>query len=300
MSFSSEVKIELAKLIPDEECCKTAEAYGLVECGHTFSPASISINTENPDVFNTYLTFVSSVCGIEPSLAEISVRPSGIHTIRISEYSDRIKVLERFGHSANDVTIRLNRANLECERCAASYLRGAFLSCGALADPNADYHLELSVPYYRLSMDIMALMRELDFNVKLVKRKGSNVLYMKDSEQIEDFLTLIGATRAALEIMGIKVVKDIRNAANRIANCESANIDKTINAAMKYSDAIRKIESRIGLESLPDDLRELAVLRLDNPEMSLRELGEMLTVPLSRSGVNHRLNKILKIAEELG
>ena len=109
----------------------------------------------------------------------------------------------------------------------------------------------------------------------------------------------MGATKAALEIMGIKVVKDIRNAANRIANCESANIDKTVAAAIKYSNAIRKIQSRVGLDSLPGDLRELAAARLANPDLSLRELGEMLSVPLGRSAVNHRLNKILKIAESL-
>jgi DNA-binding protein WhiA len=300
MSFSSDVKHELSQLIPDEPCCKTAEAYGLVECGHTFSPSSISLNTESSDVFNAYLTFISSVCNLEPSSAEISVRASGIHTIRIPEYGDRLKILEHFGHSPSDVTIRLNRANLECELCAAAYLRGAFLSCGALTDPNSDYHMELSVPYYRLSMDIMSLMRELNFNVKLVKRKGSNVLYLKESGQIEDCLTMMGATKASLEIMGIKVVKNIRNTANRIANCENANIDKIITAALKYSNAIRKIESQIGLDSLPDELHELALLRLDNPDMSLRELGEMLNTPLSRSGVNHRLNKILKIADQLG
>jgi len=299
LSFSSEVKRELAALVPEQPCCRAAEAYGLLECGHTFSSSSISINTENPDVFNAYLSFVSSVCELNQSSFEIAVRKSGIHTIRIPGYQDRIKVLERFGHSPTDVSIRLNRANLECDNCAAAYLRGAFLSCGALTDPNSDYHLEFSVPYYRLSMDITALIRELDFNVKSVKRKGSNVLYLKESGQIEDMLTTMGATKAALEIMGIKVVKDIRNAANRIANCESANIDKTVAAAIKYSNAIRKIQSRVGLDSLPGDLRELAAARLANPDLSLRELGEMLSVPLGRSAVNHRLNKILKIAESL-
>lgn len=298
MSFSSDVKLELSRIMPNEKCCIAAEAYGLLECGHAFSAASIALHTENRAVCDTYRLFTQTACGLDDDAIDHSVRPSGINIVSIPREDDRIKVLNRFGHSANDVAIRLNRANFDCDKCAAAYLRGAFLSCGALTDPKTDYHLEFSIPYYRLSRDVLALMWELGFKARPVRRKGVYVLYLKESGQIEDCLTIMGATNASLEIMGVKIVKDIRNTANRIANCESANIDKTVAAAMEQIAAIRDIERRKGLDSLPEELRELALLRLENPDLSLRELGEMLPETLSRSGVNHRLKRIIKISKE--
>lgn len=297
MSFSSEAKEELARLIPGNFCCKTAEAYGLLECGHSFSASSISLQTENAVVSAAYRSFVETVCGLDPAALPESVRSSGIHIVSVPLAEDRERIIERFGHTVKDVSNRLNRANFECESCASAYLRGAFLSCGAVTDPNADYHMELSVPFHRLSLDLLALIGELGFNARLVRRKGNNIIYLKESGQIEDCLTLMGATKASLELMGVKMVKDIRNNANRIANCENANIDKTVSAAMKQVAAIREIERRQGLDSLPEELGELARLRLENPDLSLRELGEHLKQPLSRSGVNHRLNRLLEMAD---
>jgi len=215
----------------------------------------------------------------------------------VPELSDRIKIIERFGHATSDISVRINRANLECEYCAAAYLRGAFLSCGAVTDPNVDYHLELSTPYYRLSLDMLALMRELNLKVGLARRKGNNILYLKESEQIEDCLTMMGATDSTLELMGVKMIKNIRNNANRITNCESANIDKTVAAAMAQVAAIKEIDRRIGIKNLPDELREIAELRLDNPDISLRELSEKLQKPLSRSGVNHRMRRLMELSK---
>ena len=297
MSFSSEAKEELARLIPGNSCCKTAEAYGLLECGHSFSASSISLQTENAVVSAAYRSFVETVCGLDPAALPESVRSSGIHIVSVPLAGDRARIIERFGHTVKDVSNRLNRANFECELCASAYLRGAFLSCGAVTDPNADYHMELSVPFHRLSLDLLALIGELGFNARLVRRKGNNIIYLKESGQIEDCLTLMGATKASLELMGVKMVKDIRNNANRIANCENANIDKTVSAAMKQVAAIREIERRQGLDSLPEELGELARLRLENPDLSLRELGEHLKQPISRSGVNHRLNRLLEMAD---
>ena len=183
--------------------------------------------------------------------------------------------------------------------CPAALLRWAFLACGAVGNPETGYHLEFSVPYYNLSRDLLALLRELGFGAKHVCRKGAHVVYFKESEQIEDCLTLMGAPNASLELMGVKMVKDIRNNANRVTNCESANIDKTVAAAAVHVEAVRKIEARGGLELLPEDLREAARPRLENPDMSLRELGEAMEPPLSRSGVNHRLLRIVEFAEKL-
>lgn len=296
MSFSSEVKEELAGLLPENTCCASAEAYGMLECGHAFSTSSVSLQTENSRVADTYQALVSSCCGMEAAAISRITRPSGLHILQVESAAWRTKILDHYGHSSGDVTHRLNRANLECDSCPAAYLRGAFLSCGAITNPSTDYHMEFSVPYYNLSRDIQALMRELGFEARLIRRKGDNIIYLKESEQIEDCLTLMGATNASLELMGVKMVKDIRNTANRITNCENANIDKTVAAALEQVKAIEKIQQRQGLDSLPEELRELAQLRIDNPDCSLRELGELLSEPLSRSGVNHRLKRILEWA----
>ncbi|HJD24338.1 MAG TPA: DNA-binding protein WhiA [Firmicutes bacterium] len=300
MSFSSKVKDELSRFRPANACCAAAEAYGLAECGHAFSPSAVSLQTENPVVAAVYREFLSQVCVLPGDAWQDDARSSGTHIVTLPQERHRLRVLERFGHAAGEVSLRLNRANLECEECPAAYLRGAFLACGTVTNPSADYHMEFSIPHYPLSRDLLALMQELGFRARLVRRKGSQVVYLKESEQIEDALTLMGATGASLELMNVKMVKDIRNAANRIANCENANIDKTVAASLAQVEAIRKITEKQGLDGLPEELRELARLRLENPEMSLRELGEQLSEPLSRSGVNHRLRRIMELADKLG
>ena len=302
MSFSSDVKKELAGLLPEKTCCRAAEAYGLLQMGHAFTGGSISLQTENDAVAGLYTRLVPEICGIPPLTAaappEMEKRKA-YYIVTVEEEAQRRRVLERFGHTAGEVTVRLNRANLECDDCAAAYLRGAFLSCGAVTDPKADDHMEFSVPTHNLSRDLMALLGEQDFSPRMVRRAGGNVVYFKESEQIEDILTLMGAQDASLELMNIKILKDIRNKANRITNCESANIDKTVAAAAVHVEAVRKIQASCGLEALPEELRELARLRLEHPEISLRELSDLLPERLSRSGVNHRLRRIVEFADKL-
>lgn len=304
MSFSSDVKTEAARQLPEKACCRAAEAYGLLQMGHAFTGTAVSLQTENAAVAALYAQLMREICSVKPleitDPSEEGGKRKTYHMVTVEDTAQRRRVLERFGHTPEDVTVRLNRANLECEECAASYMRGAFLSCGAITDPHVDYHMEFSVPYYNLSRDLMSLLGELDFYPRMVRRAGGNVVYFKESEQIEDILTLMGAQDASLELMNIKIVKDIRNKANRITNCESANIDKTVAAAAVHVDAVRKIQQTCGLDALPEELRELAKLRLDNPEISLRELSDLLPERLSRSGVNHRLRRIVEFADKLG
>jgi DNA-binding protein WhiA len=241
----------------------------------------------------------AKVCGV-PHPEESTVKRRGtLHSRTFADATARKTVLERFGHSPSDVTVRLNRANVDCEHCARALLRGAFLSCGAVTNPERDYHLEFSVPHYNLSRDLLALLGEEGFPAKMVSRNGSYIVYIKESERIEDCLTYLGASRGALEMMSVKMVKSIRNETNRRLNCENANIDKTIAAAGAHADAIRRIRAAGALDSLTPELQQLALLREENPDMSLRELGAALDPPLSRSGVNHRLQRLLTIADEL-
>lgn len=299
MSFSSEAKKEIAAALPDKPCCRAAQAYGMLECGHAFSAAEISLQTEQEAIADVYDRLVSRVGGIPRPTRTTLRRRTTLHHSAVEEETHRQALLDRFGHSGTEVSLRLNRANLDCEACARAYLRGAFLVCGAVTDPEHDYHLEFSVPQYNLSRDIATLLREWDFPAKTATRGGSYVVYIKESERIEDCLTFLGATKASLELMGVKMVKSIRNDTNRRLNFESANMDKTVQAAVAQMNALTRIESTCGLSALPEELQEVARLRMDNPDLSLRDLGAMMEPALSRSGVNHRLQRIIKFAENL-
>lgn len=293
MSFSSDIKRALTAAIPESVCCRTALLYGLLECGRGFSALDLSLQTEHAAVADLVETLFAEQCRVP------LIREQGRFVILSVDAAHRAAVLHRFGHREDDLSIRLNRGNFDCEHCAAAYLRGVFLACGAISDPNADYHLELNVPSYTLSRDVELLLTEEGLPPKRMRRKGDYVLYYKDSGQIEDFLTLIGAASASLEMMNVKIIKDIRNAVNRVNNCENANLDKSIAAGARQAAAIRRIERHGGLAQLPDELYPLAQLRLNNPDLSLRELGQALQPPLSRSGVCHRLARICRWADEL-
>lgn len=299
MSFSSEAKKEIAAAMPDRLCCRAAQAYGMLECGHAFSAAEISLQTEQEAIADLYDRLVSRIGGIPRPTRTTLRRRATLHQSAVEEAAHRTALLDRFGHSGAEVSLRLNRANLDCEACARAYLRGAFLVCGAVTDPEHDYHLEFAVPHYNLSRDIATLLREWDFPAKTATRGGSYIVYIKESERIEDCLTFLGATKASLELMGVKMVKSIRNDTNRRLNFESANMDKTVQAAVAQMNALTRIENTCGLSALPEELQEVARLRMDNPDLSLRDLGAMMEPALSRSGVNHRLQRIIKFAENL-
>ncbi len=298
MSFSAEIKTELAAVPNDTACCDVAQAYGMAEFGRAFSAAAVSLQTESEPAARRYTELLSVVCGVTAQHTQPTEQRSGMHHV-IVPAERRARVLETFGHDGKEVTLRLNRAMLDCERCPAAFMRGVFLACGAVTNPQVDYHLEFNVPHLNLSRDLITLLGEHGLHARMVRRKGNYVVYFKESEQIEDCLTWMGAVGASLELMNVKLIKHIRNNVNRAANCESANLDKTVAAALVQAEAARKIEQQLGLDALPEELRELCRLRLDNPELSLRELGEHLHPPLSRSGVNHRLRRILDIAEKL-
>ena len=184
----------------------------------------------------------------------------------------------------------------------AIFLRQLFLEKGTMTNPARDYHLEFACTSSEEAERLCSLLEnlsELSVNPGVTKRKGQYVVYVKGSEQITDLLAFIGANKAAMEFMQVKMVKEVRNYVNRTTNFETANIGKTASAAAGQLEAIRKIQQKKGLASLPKELKELAELRLENPEFSLRELGEKLTPPITRSGVNHRLKRLMQIAEEI-
>ncbi|MBW7573619.1 DNA-binding protein WhiA [Caproiciproducens faecalis] len=306
MSFASETKTELCQAVPQNSCCRKAECYGMLLFGRSFSGNSVSLTTENSSAAHRAAQLTAETVGvfvdISTSLLRRKERKSAF-TVSVSGDGQRETVLAYFGHTDKEIHLRINRANMENDCCACAFLRGVFLSCGTVSDPQKDYHLEFVVPFMNLAKDLSSFISEiyeLDLQPGLLNRKGSYVVYIKGSEHVADFLTYMGAGKAAMSLMQTKMLKEVRNNVNRKTNFETANLDKTASAAAEQIVAIEKIiRSAGGLSTLPEELRELAVLRCRYPEMSLRELGAMLSDPLSRSGVNHRLQRIMDIARVL-
>lgn len=303
MSFSSEAKIELCKIAPQDFCCKKAECYGLLLFARNFSPAAVGTLTENGSVARRMAELCAELTGtiVDTTAAFHRKGEKSSYTVSVGGADQRVRVLGTFGHTGKEISLRINRANLENECCTAAFLRGVFLTCGTVTDPKKDYHLEFIVAHMNLAKDLTALLSEtesLNLQPAIVNRKGSYVVYIKGSERITDLLAYIGAGNSAMELIQVKMLKEVRNNVNRKTNFETANIDKTVDAAVRQVEAIEKLKGTIGLDNLPQELRELAELRLENPEMSLRELGQSLSEPISRSGVNHRLQRLLEMGKE--
>ena len=299
MSFSADVKNEILSVEFENNCCIHAFAYGMLLFSRAFSYYDMSILTEHSGIAEKYIELMKTVCGVSPKVVKSE---AGKFKVEVVTKEERLKVLETFGYDKKSGASRLNWGNFSDECCKTAFLKGAFLSCGTINDPNKNYHLEFVVPYLNLSRDLKLFIDDYDqlsVEPKSITRNSNYVIYFKDSESIEDLLTVMGAFNSALEIMGVKMYKDLRNNVNRKLNFENANLDKTIDAASKHIDAILHIKNTVGLSYLSDELREIAELRYENPDMSLRELGETLSTPISRSGVNHRLTKICSIAKQI-
>ena len=193
-----------------------------------------------------------------------------------------------------------NNSNLEQdEQLARLLIREAFIKKGFINDPNKDYHLEILFKTKKKAQELKEIINNFGIDIKLTKKAGSYMLYLKEGEEISSFLALIGAGKAMLRFEEIRVIKDTRNNINRLVNCETANLNKTINAAVKQINDIKKLKKNKKFNELPDNLKELAKLRLENPDMSYEELGKKLSKPIGKSGVSHRLEKISKIANEI-
>ena len=269
----------------------TAMLYGLFFAGRTSNKKPI-VQTENPELAAAASALAECVFPDEHYETKRLVKNgSSLYTFGIKSRS----VTERFGDfsSVNSGIVSGNDAD------SGAFLRGVFVSCGSVTDPNKEYHLEIVLPENQRSAALGGFIEEHGMPVKSAVRGKNTILYFKTSSHIEDFLTYIGAGLHALEIMQVKIEKDLRNRANRSVNCDSANLDKTVAASEKSRRDISLIIRYKGLDSLPSELRETAVLRMENPESSLSELCAMHSTTLSRSGLNHRLKKLSKIAEGL-
>lgn len=297
-SFSQHTKEELCKTDNSRECCYTAEHLGLSLFGASITKKSIKFVTENVDVHSNYIKLAEKMC-----LNQETDKATEKNSRYIAENKDGVLIenllydLRLIDSETGVIRYRIDEDIIKDECCRRALIKGAFLAGGTVIDPQKNYNLEIVTPYMGLSQDMQRELTKAGFEFKVINRKSKYVLYMKNSDSIADFLSYMGAYQAQMELINIKIEKEIRNDFNRAANSETANLFKTINASVEQVHAIEKIKKSIGLENLPEDLREVAVLRLENKEMSLAELGGMMNPPLTKSGVNHRLKKLIEMAK---
>lgn len=307
MSFTAEVKDELSRVEPARGCCSRAQLAALVRIEGTlhFSGSDryrLEVATETASVARTAIKLLHGVYGLK---TELTVRRSVLHKtnnylITVPSQPKLAGALRELGILGEQgLTLGIEPTLVKRECCAVAYLRGAFLGGGFVADPHGDFHFELTAESEQLAEDLVKLMSRFEIDARVAQRRGTYAVYLKGAEPIITFLALVGAHRALLRTEDVRIVKSVRNDVNRLVNAEIANQAKTVEAALGQIEAIELLEATRGLENLPPALRELAQLRVENPEVSLRELGELADPPLSKSAVYHRVRRIEELAEEL-
>lgn len=297
MSFSSDIKKELCDVRELSPQQAEAMLYGIMYASRMDEGRPL-IQTENIDLMNAAAELIRAVFpNVRTGIVRLVKNSGSLYTLKIrSGWED---IAERFGDFSSISREAVSGGDEE----SGAFLRGVFVSCGSVTDPNKEYHLELVLPENDRTPALLDFISEHGMSLKETTRgrarSKKTVLYAKESELIEDCLTYIGAANHSMEIMQVKIVKDFRNRVNRSVNCENANLDKTVAASNKSTADIEYIFSTMGADWLSPDLRETARLRVENPEMSLSELCGMFPEKISRSGLNHRLKKLSKLAEEL-
>lgn len=299
MSYAGKVKKELLEQTGRARHCQIAElaalfsVYGQIiweENGNNF----LKFVTENLTVAQKYYILIKKVFHIIP---DISLRGRHQYFVflfdeqSVGDFMNQVMIYD------SDVLVADGLIQRAC--CKRAFLRGFFLAAGSVSDPNSSYHLELMAGSRARAVRIRDIMGEFGMDAKMVERKQNYVVYIKEGESIVDFLNVVGAHVALMEFENVRILKEMRNSINRRVNCETANIKKTVSASSRQVEEIRYIYDTIGFGTLSENLREIAELRIENPDVTLKELGEMLDPPIGKSGVNHRLRKLSEIAAKL-
>lgn len=297
MSFSGDAKSELCRAAIQKTCCARAEAHGILLFCNTFQKNSVRIVTENRAFAARLPRLFHKAFGFSFDRVPAETEGGGKLVFEIADPDKMDTIINTFGFSLEqNLSLHINFGLLEENCCRASFLRGVFLAGGSVTDPAKRYHLEFVTSHYKVSRELEALMLDMGYSSKETTRAGNYVTYFKQSEHIEDLLTLLGAPVAAMEIMSAKVEKNLRNEMNRRVNCDTANVDKAVDAAQEQLAAIRQLEECGKLDSLPEKLKETARMRTQYPEMTLRQLAECFDPPITKSCLNHRLRKLSELA----
>ena len=299
LSFSAAAKAEICRLQPAKHCCALAQCFGILLFCNSFSADSIRIITESREFAYTLPRLFKKAFNLDfdsfPSMAS-----PGKLIFQITDPEKIQTIMEQYGFHPNEtLALHVNMPIVEEECCKASFLRGAYLAGGSVTDPEKGYHLELATTHQSVAAESFLLLSEaLGFDPKKAKRGGGQVLYFKQSDQISDCLTFLGAPVAAMGSMEAKLEKELNNKINRRCNCDDANISKVVEAAQEQLAAIRTLRLRGVVEQLPNKLQQAIIAREKNPEASLSELAAMMEPPISKPAMNHRLKKLLELAKE--
>ncbi len=300
VSFSAAAKTEVCRMIPGKHCCALAECFGILLYCNSFGAEGIKIITESREFAYILPKLFKKAFDLHfdsyPSLAA-----PGKLTFQIWEEEKIAQIMESFGFSIEDtLALHVNLPIVEEDCCKAAFLRGAFLAGGSVTDPGKGYHMEMSTTHQSVARETDALMREvMAFPPKLAGRGGGQVLYLKQSEQISDFLTYLNAPVAAMGIMEARLEKELNNKVNRRCNCDDANTSKVVEAAQEQLTAIRALKEAGMLEKLPEKMKQAALAREENPSASLSELAAMMEPPITKPAMNNRMKKLLQLAKEL-
>ena len=311
LTFSGKVKEELSRQWNGEKHCQIAEIAAIISmCGKVTIDSrdcyAVKVRTENISVARKCFTLLEKTFNIEAeSLVTINKsKGNTTYTVIVKQHEDAMKLLQAArlvdgdGEISEEFSTSRNMiVHKSC--CKRAFLRGAFLASGSMSHPEKSYHIEMVCASKAKAEQIQKLINSFGLDAKVILRKNSYVVYLKEGSQIVDLLNIMEAPIALMEMENVRILKEMRNSVNRKVNCETANINKTVSAAAKQAEDIRLIQKEIGLNKLPEGLQEIAELRLTYPDASLKELGEMLTEPLGKSGVNHRLRKLSELAEDI-
>lgn len=306
MSFAAEVKKELTGLAVQKNLAQ-AELAALIRMNGSLSLNNhqfvLNVQTENAAIARRIFTLLKEHYGVRSELLvrrKMKLKKNNVYIVRLKQETQKI-LLDLDIMDGAMFQSHISNEIKQSEKKTRAYLRGAFLASGSVNNPETSrYHLEISSIYEEHNQDICDLLNQFDLNARTLERRNGYITYLKGAEKIADFLTLIGATNSMLKFEDVRIVRDMRNSVNRLVNCETANMNKTIDAASKQIENIHFIEATVGLQSLPEKLQEIAELRIQNPEISLKELGEMIpSGAISKSGINHRIRKINDFADNL-
>lgn len=299
LSFSALAKAEVCRNIPTKHCCALAECFGILLFCNSFNGETIRIITESREFAQLLPKLFKKAFSMD-----FDIQPeqdaAGKLNFQITDPDKIADIMEWYGFDPQDtLSMHINLAVIEEECCKAAFLRGAFLAGGSVTDPSKGYHMELNTTHQSVAREGFSLMQDaLGFPPKTAPRGGGQVLYLKQSDLISDFLTYLGAHVAAMGIMEAKLEKELNNNVNRRCNCDDANISKVVEAAQEQLTAIRILRERQVYESLPVKLKQAADAREKNPEASLTELAAMMVPPITKPAMNHRLKKLVQMAQE--
>ena len=299
LSFSAAAKAEICKDFPAERHCAVAECFGILLFCNSFTADSVKIITESRDLGKILPKLFKKAFALSfDQLPDCDAQ--GKLVFQISSPEKIGLIMETYGFNREDtLSLHINMPIVEDECCRASFLRGAFLAGGSVTDPGKGYHMEITTGHQSVARECFALIQEaLGFNPKTAGRGGSQVLYLKQSELISDFLTYLGAPVAAMGIMEARLEKELNNKVNRCCNCDDANTSKVVEAAQEQLTAIRHLRDTGAFESLPAKLRQAAIAREEHPESALTELAALMEPPITKPAMNHRLKRLVEMARE--